>query len=71
MTAAIEGNHAMIAREQIEPSGNASVVLRIRREAVNQQRRVSTAAIFIMNFQPIGIEKWHCIRLPALRIYRG
>jgi hypothetical protein len=59
MTAAIQGNHAMIAREQIEPSGNVPVVLRIRREAVNQHRRVSTAAIFIMNFKPIGIEKWH------------
>jgi hypothetical protein len=38
---------------------------------VNQHRRVATAAIFIVNFQLIRIEKWHCVRLPAFRIYRG
>src|SRR5215831_12974116 len=61
MTAAIEGNHAMIAREQIQPSSSAPVVLRIRCEAVNQHRRVATAAIFIVNLQPIRIEEWHCV----------
>jgi len=70
MTAAIERNHAMIAREQTEPSGNAPELFS-RGEAVNQHHGASAAAIFIMNFQAIGIEKLHCIHLLALRIYRG
>ena len=70
MTAAIKRNHAMIAREQTEPSGNAPELFS-RGEAVNQHHGASAAAIFIMNFQAIGIEKWHCIHLLALRIYRG